>query len=164
MVTEKGDYSQADAYSVEYCPLVFAGFSDRNMHPNNQVYKRYGGDFYWQQIYKHLNKGAKMLYVAMFDEIDEGTAIYKCLRQNEVPSNTYSSDYYVIYENGAYRRSETAVSVSGTGNWCKKASELGVTFNGIEDNLDSDYYLWLTGQAAKVLKGEATLTQNKPTR
>ena len=160
----KGDWSQAESDGVEYCPLVFPGFSDINMHPNNKVYKRYEGDFYWEQIYKYINKGAKMLYVAMFDEIDEGTAIYKCLRQNEVPSNTYSSDYYVIYENGAYRRSETAVSVSGTGNWCKKASELGVTFNGIENNLDSDYYLWLTGQAAKVLKGEATLTQTKPTR
>ena len=105
-----------------------------------------------------------MLYVAMFDEIDEGTAIYKCLRKGEVPSNTYSSDYYVVYENGAYRRSDTAVSVSGSGNWCKKASELGVTFNGIEDDLDSDYYLWLTGQAAKVLRGEAELTESKPIR
>lgn len=164
IVLKDGDYIKAEQWGVEYCPLVFPGFSDKNMHPNNQVYKRYGGDFYWQQIYKNLNKGAKMLYVAMFDEIDEGTAIYKCLRQSEVPSNTYSSDYYVIYNNGVYSRSNTAVSVSGTGNWCKKASELGIKFNGIEDNLDSDYYLWLTGQAAKVLKGEATLTPNKPTR
>ena len=70
----------------------------------------------------------------------------------------------MIYENGTYRRSDKAESVSGTGNWCKKASELNVKFNGIEDDLESDYYLWLTGQAAKVLKGEATLTQNKPTR
>lgn len=163
-ILSHGDYSKAKEYGVEYCPLVFPGFSDRNMHPNNQVYNRHGGDFYWQQIYKHLNKGANMLYVAMFDEIDEGTAIYKCLRQSEVPSNTYSSDYYVTYENGVYSRSNEAKSVSGDGNWCKKASELGVTFNGIEDNLDSDYYLWLTGQAAKVLKGEATLTENKPTR
>ena len=163
-VITQGDFSQADAYGVEYCPLVFPGFSDRNMHPNNQVFGRYSGDFYWQQIYKYINKGAKMLYVAMFDEIDEGTAIYKCLRKSEVPSNTYSSDYYVVYENGAYRRSDTAVSVSGSENWCKKASELGVTFNGIEDDLDSDYYLWLTGQAAKVLKGEAELTENKPIR
>ena len=160
----KGDWSQAENYGVEYCPLVFPGFSDINMHPNNKVYKRYEGDFYWEQIYKYINKGAKMLYVAMFDEIDEGTAIYKCLRQSEVPSNDYGSEYYVIYNNGVYSRSDEAKSVSGDGNWCKKASELGVKFNGIEDNLDSDYYLWLTGQAAMVLKGEATLTQDKPIR
>lgn len=163
-VIKQGDFSQADEYGVEYCPLVFPGFSDRNMHPNNQVFGRYSGDFYWQQIYKYINKGAKMLYVAMFDEIDEGTAIYKCLRKSEVPSNTYSSDYYIVYENGAYRRSDTAVSVSGTNDWCKKASELNISFNGIEDNLDSDYYLWLTGEAGKMLRGETSVTATKPTR
>ena len=162
-VYKQGDFSQAEEYDVEYCPLVFAGFSDRNIHPNNKVYERYSGDFYWQQIYKFINKGAKMLYVAMFDEIDEGTAIYKCLRKSEVPSNTYGSDYYVTFENGAYSRSEAAKSVSGN-NWCKKASELGVTFNGIEDDLESDYYLWLTGQAGKALRGEIQLTSTKPSR
>ena len=105
-----------------------------------------------------------MLYVAMFDEIDEGTAIYKCLRQSEVPSNVSAKDYYVVYENGGYRRSDTEVSVSGSGNWCKKASELNIKFQGFDDDQESDYYLWLTGQASKILKGQATLTQNKPTR
>ena len=134
------------------------------MHPDHYVYDRHGGAFYWEQIYKNINKGAKMLYVAMFDEIDEGTAIYKCLRKNEVPSNVSAADYYVVCENGVCRRSDTQVSVSGSGNWCKKASELNIKFNGIENDQESDYYLWLTGQAAKVLKGETTLTQNKPPR
>ena len=155
------DFATAANYDVDFCPLVFPGFSDRNMHPDHSVYDRHSGDFYWQQIYKFINQGAKMLYVAMFDEIDEGTAIYKCLRKNEVPSNEYSSDYYVVFENGAYRRSDDPVSVSGKG-WCKKASELGVTFNGIENNLGSDYYLKLTGEAGKILKGQAKLTSNKP--
>lgn len=163
-IISKGDYTTASEYGVEYCPLVFPGFSDRNIHPNNTVYKRHSGDFYWQQIYKHLNKGAQMLYVAMFDEIDEGTAIYKCLRQSEVPSNETDKNYYVVFENGAYRRSDTEVTVSGRNDWCKTPAELNITFNGIENELPSDYYLWLTGQAAKVLKGEATLTQTKPTR
>ena len=153
--------STAASYGVEYCPLVFPGFSDRNMHPDHTVYDRHSGDFYWQQIHKFINQGATMLYVAMFDEIDEGTAIYKCLRKNEVPSNEYSKDYYVVFENGAYRRSDEPVTVSGNG-WCRKASELGVTFNGIENNLGSDYYLKLTGEAGKILKGQAKLTSNKP--
>ena len=163
-VLSKGDYTQAADYGVEYCPLVYAGFSDQNMHPDHYVYDRHGGAFYWEQIYKNINKGAKMLYVAMFDEIDEGTAIYKCLRKNEVPSNVSAADYYVVCENGVCRRSDTQVSVSGSGNWCKKASELNIKFNGIENDQESDYYLWLTGQASKVLKGQITLTQNKPTR
>ena len=154
------DFYRAEQYGVEYCPLVFPGFSDRNMHPDHYTYERHGGDFYWQQIYRFIDQGAQMLYVAMFDEIDEGTAIYKCLRKNEVPSNTYSSDYYVVYEDGVYRRSDTAVEVSN--GWCRLASELGVTFSGIENNLDSDYYLRLTGQASKILKGGARLTQAKP--
>ena len=162
--TIKGDYSVAANYGVEYCPLVFAGFSDQNMHPDHYVYDRHGGNFYWEQIYKNLNKGAKMLYVAMFDEIDEGTAIYKCLRKSEVPSNVSATDYYVVCENGVCRRSDTQVSVSGDGNWCKKASELNIKFQGFEDDQESDYYLWLTGQASKILKGQATLTPNKPTR
>lgn len=155
------DFAVADNYDVDFCPLVFPGFSDRNMHPGHEVYDRYSGDFYWQQIYKFINQGAKMLYVAMFDEIDEGTAIYKCLRKNEVPSNEDSSDYYVVFENGAYRRSDEPVSVTGNG-WCEKASDLGVTFNGIENDLESDYYLRLTGEAGKILKGQATLTRKKP--
>lgn len=162
----KDDFTAAHSYGVDFCPLVFPGFSDRNMHPDHYVYDRYSGDFYWQQIYKFINQGAKMLYVAMFDEIDEGTAIYKCLRKNEVPSNTYSSDYYVVFENGAYSRSDTRVSVSN--GWCKfvssdpQSSELNVTFNGIENNLDSDYYLRLTGQASKILKKQAVLEESKP--
>ena len=163
-VTEKRDYTTAANYGVEFCPLVFPGFSDRNIHPNNKTYKRYGGEFFWEQIYKHLNKGAKMLYVAMFDEIDEGTAIYKCLRQNEVPSNVSDKTYYVVYENGGYRRESEQVSVSGSNNWCKTPSELNVTFQGIEDNLPSDHYLWLTGCASEVLKGERTLSSTLPTR
>lgn len=155
------DFSKAAEYGVEYCPLVFPGFSDRNMHPDHYVYDRHGGDFYWQQIYEFIGQGAQMLYVAMFDEIDEGTAIYKCLRKNEVPSNESSSDYYVVFENGAYRRTDEQVPVSG-GGWCRKASELGVTFNGIENHLESDYYLRLTGEAGRILKGQARLTSNKP--
>lgn len=161
IIGENGDFAKAKEFGVEYCPLVFPGFSDRNMHPKHFVYDRHDGNFYWQQIYKYINQGAQMLYVAMFDEIDEGTAIYKCLRKNEVPSNTYSQDYYVVSKKGSLYRSDEAVEVSGN-DWCTKASELNVTFNGIENNRASDYYLRLTGEAAKILKGKVTLTETKP--
>jgi hypothetical protein len=51
--------------------------------------------------------------------------------------------------------------VSG-GGWGKKASDLGVKFNGIESDLGSDYYLRLTGEAGKILKGQVELNSTKP--
>jgi len=35
------------------------------------------GEFFWKQIAGAIESGAEMLYVAIFDEIDEGTAIFK---------------------------------------------------------------------------------------
>lgn len=159
-----GDKSWMDENDVEFAPLCFAGYSDRNQHPGNKVFKRAGGDFFWNQVYHNISIGCKMIYIAMFDEMDEGTAIFKCLRQSEVPSNEFHSDYYVIYENGTYRRSTMFVEVSGTGNWCRKASELNVTFTGIEDELESDHYLWLAGQARKMLRGEIPMQSTQPNR
>ncbi len=41
------------------------------------------GNFLWKQLAGAIESGANMIYVAMFDEIDEGTAIFKCA--HEVP-------------------------------------------------------------------------------
>lgn len=38
---------------------------------------RLQGRFFWSQITAAKRAGADMLYVAMFDEVDEGTAIFK---------------------------------------------------------------------------------------
>ena len=37
-----------------------------------------GGSFYWRQAYNAVRSGCTMVYGAMFDEVDEGTAMYKC--------------------------------------------------------------------------------------
>ena len=37
-------------------------------------------------------------------------------------------------------------------------------FVGIENNLDSDYYLWLTGKAGNWFRGEAGYSSIKPVR
>ena len=36
-----------------------------------------GGRFYWRQVGRALQAGATMLYGAMFDEVDEGTAMFQ---------------------------------------------------------------------------------------
>ena len=38
---------------------------------------RNGGQFYWRQAYNAVRAGVKFIYVAMFDEVDEGTAMFK---------------------------------------------------------------------------------------
>ncbi len=149
---------------VEYAPLCFPGSADRNMHPNNGINKRFGGEFFWKQIYHGIKSGAQMLYIAMFDEIDEGTAIYKCLNQKDVPGNESDKEYYVTYKNGNYSTGTKKVEVTGENDWSKLASELDITFIGIEDELPTDHYLWLTGQAREMLRGKIPLKSTWPTR
>jgi hypothetical protein len=64
-----------------------------------------------------------MFYVAMFDEMDEGTAIFKCT--NNLPVGPELCDY---------------------------------------EGLPSDYYLWLTGQAGKLLRKEIPFSHRIPSR
>ncbi|HTX34378.1 MAG TPA: glycoside hydrolase family 71/99-like protein [Bryobacteraceae bacterium] len=62
-----------------YMPVVFPGFSWSNLKHNsrpNQI-PRLRGEFLWRQAYNAKMAGAKMLKIAMFDEVDEGTAILK---------------------------------------------------------------------------------------
>lgn len=83
---------------VDYVPCVYPGFSWYNLskiehngqNKINQIPRR-GGKFFWNQIYSTLNAGCQMLYVAMFDEIDEATAIFKCT--NKPPVNGEFIDY-----------------------------------------------------------------------
>lgn len=71
---------------VDYVPIVYPGFSWHNLSLGNPGLARHtaygaiprlGGKFFWDLIHGALEAGAEMLYVAMFDEIDEGTALIK---------------------------------------------------------------------------------------
>ena len=72
------DLAATQAAGIDYLPVVFPGFSWKNLNagPLNQI-PRKGGTFYWHQIDSALGAGASMLYGAMFDEVDEGTALFK---------------------------------------------------------------------------------------
>lgn len=82
------------ANRIDYAPVCFPGFSWNNMNypkKNNTVIPRNKGAFLKQQLDFHLNNGTQMIYIAMFDEIDEGTAIFKLARK--VPKKKKGSTF-----------------------------------------------------------------------
>ena len=72
------DLAEARANGREYLPVIWPGFSWRNLNGGalNQI-PRTGGRFWWRQLYNGINSGCRMIFGAMFDEVDEGTAMFK---------------------------------------------------------------------------------------
>jgi hypothetical protein len=119
----KPDQKWCRDHGVEYLPVVFPGFSWHNMYGGtfDQI-PRLRGEFLWSQFCEAKKVNAPMIYVAMFDEVDEGTAIFKCA--NDVPSGTVSkfltleglpSDYYLklVGAGGKLLRGEISVAAQG---------------------------------------------------
>lgn len=81
------DLAWAGENGVGYAPLCFPGFSWDNMQrpgrPTSLI-PREGGAFFKAQLDFCIEAGARMIYVAMFDEIDEGTAIFKLAQRTPV--------------------------------------------------------------------------------
>lgn len=100
----KDDIAWCKQNKVDYVPTVFPGFSWHNMYaksPQNQT-PRNRGQFFWKQLINSINSGAEMIYVAMFDEIDEGTAIFKLSKNPPVGLSSFvhieddvPNDYYL---------------------------------------------------------------------
>jgi hypothetical protein len=126
-----GDVQWSKANNIDYVPLAFPGFSWGNLKNDTNMYNsipRGKGEFLWKQMAGARLSGAQSLYVAMFDEIDEGTAIFKCAREGELPLHGDKK------------------------------------FVGIESDLRSDHYLWLTGEATKWFHGNTGYSTTKPER
>lgn len=73
-------------------PVIFPGFSWHNLQvsgenpdhpgPYDQIPRRQNGTYFLQDQGNEVAKvGARTIYVAMFDEVNEGTAIFKCSRK-----------------------------------------------------------------------------------
>jgi hypothetical protein len=123
----KDDDRWCKQYHLDYVPVAFPGFSWQNMRPNDPLnaIPRNKGSFFWKQLAGAIESGAEMIYVAMFDEIDEGTAIFKC---SENPPDGASC--FVAYDK----------------------------------DIPSDHYMWLSGQAAGMLKKEIPFQKDMPYR
>lgn len=122
-----GDVKWCKENGKSYAPTVFPGFSWYNLKPNEVSDKipRNKGNFYWKQIAGAIESGAEMIYVAMFDEIDEGTAIIKISHQVPVGKSIFVPN---------------------------------------DKEIPTDHYLWLTGMAGKMLRGEIPFSKEMPER
>ncbi|NME72083.1 sulfatase-like hydrolase/transferase [Flammeovirga aprica JL-4] len=78
------DLAECMDNNIDYMPVVWPGFSWLNIKQGalNQI-PRDGGEFLWKQVYNALDAGSRFLYIAMFDEVDEGTAMFKMVTNRE---------------------------------------------------------------------------------
>jgi hypothetical protein len=86
------DLQRSAANNQLYMPVVFPGFSWYNLNRTarpNQI-PRLRGEFLWRQAYNAKAAGATMLKIAMFDEVDESTAIFKIApRRSDAPDQGF---------------------------------------------------------------------------
>jgi hypothetical protein len=87
------DIRWAKTNHVDYAPLCYPGFSWKNLKDDEHslAVPRDRGRFLWEQMYNAIRMGSQMLYIAMFDEIDEGTAIFKVA--SDVPAPVKGSTF-----------------------------------------------------------------------
>ncbi len=112
----KDDLIEANKANMKYLPVLYPGFGWTNLQ-GHQAAKddlpRLGGEFFWRQFSTAADLGVEMAYVAMFDEVDEATAIFKVSNTPPQPG------HFATYE-----------------------------------GLPADWYLRLTGEGTKLIRGE----------
>ncbi len=112
----KEDLAEARKANVGYLPVLYPGFGWTNLKGKDAAkdhLPRLGGEFFWRQFSIAAELGIEMAYVAMFDEVDEGTAIFKVSNSPPTPGR------FLTYE-----------------------------------GLPPDWYLRLTAEGTKLLRGE----------
>jgi len=73
------DLAWCKAHQIDYLPVAHPGVSTGNLADRGGFERtpRLGGKFLWQQYHSGSELGVTMVYQAMFDEMDEGTQIFK---------------------------------------------------------------------------------------
>src|SRR5262249_53192435 len=120
----KEDLAEAKRVGMGYLPVIYPGFAWTNLKGKgaaSATIPRLGGEFFWRQFATAADLGMEMAYVAMFDEVDEGTAIFKV--SNTPPTQAHFDMY---------------------------------------DGLPSDWYLRLTAEGSKVIRGERRNQRTPP--
>lgn len=126
----KTDVELCRSRGQEYMPVIYAGHSWANWHPdaenNENGIPRRGGEFLWEQFKGAVEIGSDTLFIAMFDEYDESTAIAKA-----------ASDSSMIPNQDAF-----LLTLSADGTY-----------------YSSDYYLRLAGEIRSIFRGDKPMTE-----
>ncbi len=89
------DYNRGQAWcdenNVDFLPVVHPGFSWHNLYGETKnATPRDGGNYFWDEVTEVVSMNAKSVYIAMFDEVDEGTAMFKLAENdNMIPKEGY---------------------------------------------------------------------------
>jgi hypothetical protein len=120
----KDDIAEAARHDAKWMPVVYPGFGWTNLKGKDaagQTIPRLGGEFLWRQFVAAQQLNVDTVYVAMFDEVDEGTAIFKVT--NDPPTQAHFDTF---------------------------------------DRLPSDFYLRLTAEGTKLIRGERKVSSTLP--
>ncbi len=117
------DIAEANRVGKRYLPVVW---------PGGRGMPRAGGRFWWTQFYEFKSAGPKTFFGAMFDEVDEATAMYEV-----APDKSFIPPQ--VPTRGAF-----------------------ITLDADGETLPSDWYLRLAGEAGRVIRGEAPLGPDRP--
>lgn len=120
----KEDLAALSGSKTEFLPVIYPGFDWTNLkgiQARKDIIDRRRGDFYWEQWVAAAKLKTGMVYVAMFDEVDEATAIFKVT--NNPPTQA--------------------------------------EFDTL-DGLRSDWYLQLTGEGGRMIRGEREIAPKIP--
>jgi hypothetical protein len=104
----QGDRDFCLAHNIDYQPCIFPGtsFHNSNRSPKNLI-PRLHGDFMWFEFSTLRSLDVKTVYIAMFDEMNEATPIFKVAEDaSMMPTNRWflpldadgvhvSSDFYL---------------------------------------------------------------------
>jgi hypothetical protein len=106
------DRDYAAANGMAYQPVVFPGFAWSNWkNPPKDEISRNKGEFFWRQAYNVRASGIPGMYIAMFDEYDEGTAIAKAAEDSSmIPTDQY---FLTTSANGTYISSDFYLRLAG---------------------------------------------------
>jgi hypothetical protein len=98
------DMNWCQSNNMDYVPVIFPGFSRFNLkgYDDGSFRPRNNGSFFWLQASSAIHIGAEMLFLAQFDEMDEGTQYFKCVRAVPISPSPFipyeediQSDHYL---------------------------------------------------------------------